>query len=100
MKINNEEIKFKITPRAIEIVERETNFDILSLLRAAGKIEPKANEYYKLMYVGYIGEILSKDSKAKYPTYDEFLELLKDISLSTLSKEGSAIVIELLKIKN
>ena len=55
MKIKGKEINLKITPRAIEKVETLCGLDILKLLREASEVEPKASDYYKLIYAGYIG---------------------------------------------
>lgn len=85
MKIQNEEINLKITPKAIQKVEEMyKDFDVLKLLRDAleSEKEPKASDYYKLIYAGYIGTT-NKDIK-----YDDFLELIEDYDLYEISNIG------------
>lgn len=91
MKIKDKEIKLKITPRAIEKVEDESNIDILSILRKVGVEEPKASDYYKLIYTGYIGTTKEEIS------YEDFLDLVEEIDLVEISKVGVEL---LLKRKN
>ena len=91
MKIQNKEIKLKITPRAIEKIESMCDIDILKMLREAGEKEPKASDYYKLIYAGYIG------ATGEEITYDEFLKLIEDIDLPEISQIGVNL---LLKRKN
>lgn len=89
MKINDKEINLKITPKAIQKVEElDNNFDILKLLREAGEKEPKASDYYKLIYVGYIGAT-GEDVK-----YDEFLNLIENIDLPEISQVGVNLLIK------
>lgn len=91
MKINNKEINLKITPRAIEKIESTSDLDILKLLREVGKKEPKASDYYKLIYAGYIG------ATEEEIEYNDFLKLIEDFDLPEISKIGVNL---LLKRKN
>ena len=91
MKIKDEEINLKITPKAIQKVEEMSNFDVLKLLREANENEPKASDYYKLIYAGYIG---ATHSEIKY---DEFLDLIEDYDLFEITQIGVDL---LLKRKN
>lgn len=92
MKIKNEEINLKITPKAIQKVEElDKDFDVLKLLREAGENEPKASDYYKLIYAGYIG---ATNNEVKY---DEFLDIIEDYDLYEISQIGVDL---LLKRKN
>ena len=92
MKIENNEINLKITPKAIQKVEEMyQDFDILKLLREAGEKEPKASDYYKIIYAGYIGATGS-DIK-----YEEFLNLIEDYDLYEITNIGVEL---LLKRKN
>jgi len=92
MKIKNEEINLKITPKAIQKVEElDKDFDVLKLLREAGEKEPKASDYYKLIYAGYIG---ATNNEVKY---DEFLDMIEDYDLYEISQIGVNL---LLKRKN
>lgn len=91
MKINGKEINLKITPRAIEKIESISNLDILKLLREIGENEPKASDYYKLIYAGYIGATEEETS------YDDFLKLIEDVDLPEISQVGVNL---LLKRKN
>ena len=92
MKIKNEEINKKITPKAIQKVEElDKDFDVLKLLREAGENEPKASDYYKLIYAGYIG---ATNNEVKY---DEFLDMIEDYDLYEITRIGVDL---LLKRKN
>lgn len=92
MKIKNEEINLKITPKAIQKVEElDKDFDVLKLLREAGENEPRASDYYKLIYAGYIG---ATNNEVKY---DEFLDMIEDYDLYEISQIGVDL---LLKRKN
>lgn len=92
MKIKNEEINLKITPKAIQKVEElDKEFDVLKLLREAGENEPKASDYYKLIYAGYIG---ATNNEVKY---DEFLDMIEDYDLYEITRIGVDL---LLKRKN
>ena len=91
MKIGDEEINLKITPKAIQKVEEIGNFDVLKLLREAGENEPKASDYYKLIYAGYIG------ATHKEIKYEDFLDLIEDYSLFDITQIGVDL---LLKRKN
>lgn len=91
MKINNKEIKLKITPKAIEKIESISDIDILKLLREVGEKEPRASDYYKLIYAGYIG------ATEENVNYDEFLKLIEDIDLPEITHVGIEL---LLKRKN
>ena len=85
MKIKNEEINLKITPKSIQKVEEtHKDFDVLKLLRDAAESEkePKASDYYKLIYAGYIG---ATNDEIKY---DDFLELIEDYDLYEISHIG------------
>lgn len=87
MKIKDKEINLKITPRAIEKIESSSNIDILKLLREVGETEPKASDYYKLIYAGYIGAT-EEDIE-----YDEFLKLIEDIDLPEISQIGVKLLL-------
>ena len=91
MKIKDKEIKLKITPKAIEKIESISDIDILKLVREAEEKEPKASDYYKLIYAGYIG------ATGEEISYDDFLNLIEDIDLPEISQVGVAL---LLKRKN
>lgn len=91
MKINNKEINLKITPRAIEKIESSSSIDVLKMLREAGEVEPKASDYYKLIYAGYIG------ATQENIEYEDFLKLIEDIDLPEISQIGVQL---LLKRKN
>lgn len=91
MKINGKEINLKITPKAIEKIESISNLDILKLLREIGENEPKASDYYKLIYAGYIGATEEETS------YDVFLKLIENVDLPEISQVGVNL---LLKRKN
>ena len=85
MKINGKEVILKITPLAIKKVEEiDKNFDVLKLIREAqneGK-EPRLSDYYKVIYTGYIG------ATNESITYDEFLELVKDVDILEINSSG------------
>lgn len=87
MKIKDKEVQLKITPRAIEKVEALYGLDILKLLREATEVEPKASDYYKLIYAGYIGATNADIS------YEDFLDLIEDVSLAEISQIGVALLI-------
>ena len=87
MKIKDKEIKLKITPRAIEKIESISDIDILKLLREANEKEPKASDYYKLIYAGYIG------ATGENIEYDEFLKLIEDIDLPEISQVGVSLLL-------
>ena len=91
MKIKDKEVKLKITPKAIEKIESISDIDILKLLREAEEKEPKASDYYKLIYAGYIGATNEEIS------YEDFLNLIEDIDLPEISRVGVQL---LLKRKN
>ncbi len=91
MKIKDKEVKLKITPKAIEKIESISDIDILKLLREAEEKEPKASDYYKLIYAGYIGATNEEIS------YEDFLNLIEDIDLPEVSRVGVEL---LLKRKN
>ena len=89
MKIQDEEINLKITPKAIQRVEETyQDFDILKLLREAGEKEPKASDYYKIIYAGYIGAT-GIDIK-----YEEFLNLIEDYDLYEITNIGVNLLIK------
>lgn len=85
MKINDKEVNLKITPKAIKRIEEiDKDFDVLKLIREAkeeGK-EPRLLDYYKVIYTGYIG---ATDESI---TFDEFLELIKDIDMLEINSIG------------
>jgi len=87
MKIKDKEIKLKITPRAIEKIESISDIDILKLLREANEKEPKASDYYKLIYAGYIG------ATGENIEYDDFLKLIEDIDLPEISQVGVSLLL-------
>lgn len=92
MKIDDKEVNFKITPKALlKIEELDKDFDILELLRNAEKKEPRMSDYYKLCYAGYIG------ATEEDITFDEFLEKVKDINIVEINNVGVNL---LLKRKN
>lgn len=89
MKIKEKEINLKITPRAIEkIEEKQKDFDILKLLREAGENEPKASDYYKIIYAGYIGATREDIS------YEDFLDLIEDYDLPEVSRIGVELILK------
>ena len=92
MKINGEEVQLKITPLALrKIEESDSEFDFLKLLREAqeGTGEPKITDYYKIIYVGYIGA--QPDSNI---TFDDFLKLIEDIDLIEINHVGVKLLLE------
>ncbi len=89
MKIKNEEINLKITPKAIQKVEEiYKDFDVLKLLREAEETEPRASDYYKLIYAGYIGAT-NKEIK-----YEDFLDLIEDFDFGEISRIGVDLLIK------
>ena len=88
MKIKGKEVGLKITPRAIEKIERISEIDVLKLLREANEKEPKASDYYKLIYAGYIG------ATEEEIEYDDFLKLIEDIDLPEISQVGVNLLIK------
>ena len=83
MKIKDKEINLKITPRAIQKVEEmQKDFDILKILREAGEKEPKASDYYKVIYAGFIG------STGEEISYNDFLGLIEDYDLYEITHIG------------
>lgn len=83
MRIKDKEINLKITPKAIQkIEETQKEFDILKLLREAGEKEPKASDYYKIIYAGYIG------ATKEDINYDNFLNLIEDYDLYEITRIG------------
>lgn len=89
MKIGDKEINLKITPRAIQKVEEKyKDFDILKYLREIGEYEPKASDYYKIIYTGYIG------ATQEDIDYDEFLELIEDYDLYEISSIGIDLLVK------
>ena len=91
MIIDGKEIHLKVTPRAIEKVESTSNIDILKMLREIGEREPRASDYYKIIYAGYIG------ATGENIEYDEFLKKIEDIDLPEITQVGVEL---LLKRKN
>lgn len=91
MIIDGKEIHLKVTPRAIERVESTSNIDILKMLREIGEREPKASDYYKIIYAGYIG------ATEQNIEYDDFLKKIEDIDLPEITQIGVEL---LLKRKN
>ncbi len=87
MKIKDKEIKLKITPKAIEKIENISDIDVLKLLREAGEKEPKASDYYKLIYAGYIG------ATEENIDYEDFLKLIEDIDLPEISQIGVSLLL-------
>lgn len=89
MKIKDKDINLKITPRAIQKVEEtQKDFDILKILREAGENEPKASDYYKIIYAGYIGATKEDIS------YNDFLTLIEDYDLYEISHIGVELLIK------
>ncbi len=89
MKIKDKDINLKITPRAIQKVEEtQKDFDILKILREAGENEPKASDYYKIIYAGYIGATKEDIS------YDDFLTLIENYDLYEISHIGVELLIK------
>lgn len=91
MIIDGKEIHLKVTPRAIEKIESISDIDILKLLRDVGEREPKASDYYKIIYAGYIG------ATEENIEYDDFLKKIEDIDLPEITNTGVEL---LLKRKN
>lgn len=91
MKINEKEVNLKITPKAIKRIEEiDKDFDVLKLIREAteeGK-EPRLSDYYKVIYAGYIG---ATDESI---TFDEFLELIKDIDMIEINSIGVNLLVK------
>jgi len=87
MIIDGKEIHLKVTPRAIEKVESMSNIDILKMLREVGEKEPKASDYYKIIYAGYIGAT-EEDIE-----YDDFLKKIEDIDLPEITQVGVELLI-------
>ena len=77
----------KITPKAIEKIENISDIDVLKLLREAGEKEPKASDYYKLIYAGYIG------ATEENIDYEDFLKLIEDIDLPEISQIGVSLLL-------
>ncbi len=94
MKINNEEINLKITPKVIKKTEEmDEKFDILKLIRDfqyEGK-EPRLSDYYRIVYTGYLGATNEDIS------FEDFLELVKDIDILEINAAGVDL---LMKRKN
>lgn len=84
MKINDKEINLKITPLAIKKTEEMyDDFDFLKLLRdAENDKEPKASDYIKVIYVGYLGAT-NEDIK-----YEDFVELINDVDILEINTVG------------
>lgn len=97
MKIQDKEIKLKITPRAIEKAENMSDLDILTILRKieTGE-EPKITDYYKIIYTGYLGATNENIS------YEDFLKLLgsENINVFTANHEGVKLINNIYSIKN
>lgn len=87
MIIDGKEIHLKVTPRAIEKVESMSNIDILKMLREVGEKEPKASDYYKIIYAGYIGAT-EEDIE-----YDDFLKKIEDVDLPEITQVGIELLI-------
>lgn len=89
MKIQNEEVNLKITPKAIQKVEEvHKDFDVLKLLREAEEKEPRASDYYKLIYAGYIGAT-NKEIK-----YEDFLDLIEDFDFGEITRIGVDLLVK------
>ena len=91
MKIKDEEVILKITPKAIQKVEEMyKDFDVLKLLREAETTEkePKASDYYKLIYTGYIG---ATGIEIKY---EDFLDLIEEYDLFEISQIGVNLLVK------
>lgn len=83
MLIDGKDVALKITPRAIEKIESiDKSFDILNLLRNAKEVEPRASDYYKLIYAGYIGATKEEIN------YEEFLEKIEEKDLPEITRIG------------
>lgn len=92
MKINDEEVQLRITPLALrKIEESDSEFDFLKLLREAqdGIREPKITDYYKIIYVGYIGAKTDSDI-----TFDDFLKLIENVDLIEINHVGIKLLLE------
>lgn len=92
MKIKEEEAKFIITPTALlKVEERYPEFDFLKLLREAlnENKEPKMSDYFKVLYVGYIGAKPEEEI-----TFDEFLKLLEEIDFGEITQVGVKLLTE------
>lgn len=97
MKIDNEDIKLKITPKALlKVEENYKDFDILKLVREAfdtqKAIEPRLYDYYKVCYAGYLG------ATDKYINYEEFIEKIKNINPLMVNSTGVALLEEMMGI--
>lgn len=91
MKIDGKEVELKITPKAIAFIEEKyEDFDILKLIRQASEndVEPRASDYYKLIYAGYIG---SNEEKIEY---EEFLNKIEDYDLPAITNIGVNLLIK------
>lgn len=99
MKIRGNEIKLKITPKAIAKAENNSNLDIFKILRKVeGKEEGeiKASDYCELIYAGYLG---ATNEEIKY---ENFLQLLEDekIDILKISHIGTELICEIYERKN
>ncbi len=84
IKIKDEEIDLKLTPKGIYITENKyKEIDILGILRNGHDVEPRASDYYQVIYAAYVSvknEIVIE--------YEEFLDLISDIPLAQISSIG------------
>lgn len=86
MKIKDKEVNLKITPKAIQKTEETQNIDILKLLRDAEERQPKASDYCKIIYAGYIG------ATGENIEYNDFLDLIEDYDLYEISHIGVGLL--------
>lgn len=89
MQIKDEEINLRITPKTIiEVEKMYEDFDILGLFRNAGTKEPRLTDYYMVIYAGYVGAKYVDEGKKIETTFEEFLNLIEDISFEDISRIG------------
>lgn len=96
MLIKDEEINLRITPKGIQKVEEKyKDFDILGILRDANKVEPRASDYYKIIYTAYVTVKYIDNQQEIDLEYDSFLdEYLNGISLAEISQVGVSLLIK------
>lgn len=89
MKIDGKEIKFKITPRALSIVEeRNPDFNIVEtyINCSNSKSNPKIKDCCKILYAGWLG------AKNEDISYEEFMEKIEDISFLSINNAAVEIL--------
>ncbi len=96
MKIKDEEIDLKITPRGIQKVEEKyKEFDILGIIRSfmQDKIEPRISDYYKVIYTAYITVKYTIEKKEIDIEYDDFLDYIEDIPITEISNTAIGLLV-------